>query len=120
MANPAAHEVQNLSSRREVLPVELRDGGDRAFVYVGDKPRRPIKFLVRCLVGTFESLFRNLWQILASFWPLMRNSHDGLGSVRLPGLARLLPPPAFDKTVIFAQAGFHRTRRSTPPTGSDL
>jgi Bacterial regulatory proteins, luxR family len=42
----------------------------RAVVYMGDKPGRPIEFLVRRLVGTPESLLWNLRQFLASLWPL--------------------------------------------------
>jgi hypothetical protein len=70
MANPTAHEVQNLSSRREELSVQLRDGGDRAVVYMCDDPGRSVEFLVRRLVGAPESLLWNLRQLLASLWPL--------------------------------------------------
>src|SRR5215208_2885047 len=70
MAYPTAHEVQNLSSRREELPVQLRDGGDRAVVYMGDDPGRPVEFLIRRLVGAPESLLWNMRQLLASLWPL--------------------------------------------------
>jgi hypothetical protein len=70
MANPTAHEVQNLSSRRQELSVQLRDGGDRAVVYMGDDPGHPVEFLIRCLVGAPECLLWNLRQLLASLWPL--------------------------------------------------
>src|ERR671910_1174828 len=70
MANPTAHEVQNLCSRRKELPVQLGHGSNGPVVYVPDETRSPVEFLVRRLVGTPESLLWNLRQLLASLWPL--------------------------------------------------
>src|SRR5215204_5389650 len=59
VADPTAHEVEELSSGRKQLPVQLRDRRDCGFVYVRDEPGRPVELLVRRLVGPPENI---LWK----------------------------------------------------------
>src|ERR671921_2417349 len=86
MPSPMTRRYAPSGGRKE-LPVQLRDGGGRAVVYMGDKPRCPVKFLVRRLVGTPESLLWNLRQRLASLRPL-----TSLGSTQNSAPPRALSP----------------------------
>src|SRR3712207_1428501 len=61
VADPAAHQIEDLAVRLEELPVELGDGGYRPVVYVGDEPGRAVEVLVRRLVVAPE---RFPWQRL--------------------------------------------------------
>ena len=82
---PAAHEV-GISPHSGRVPVQLRDGGDRPFVYVRDEPGCPVELLIRRLVGTPESLFWNWWQLPPPV------------ASRLPAPISTLAPPVCDLT----------------------